>query len=82
MGEYKIEEYFEKFPLAMAYVPWQTMDKIYENPEEAIRIGTLFPELCKPFTGTEDTKMFPQYPLQLRNSYLFVWPDTLGYQPV
>lgn len=56
MGEYKFEEYFDKFPVGMAYVPWQTMDKIFENPEEAFKLGTLFPELCKPFTGRRCVK--------------------------
>ena len=41
----------------MAYVPWQHLDRIYENLEEAydpnraLRAGTIFPELDKPFTG-------------------------------
>ena len=38
-------------PLAMAYVPWQHLSGIYENLEEAFRIGTIFPELNKPFIG-------------------------------
>ncbi len=44
-------EYCELYPVAMAYVPWQTMDKIYDNLEEALKIGTIFPELNKPFLG-------------------------------
>lgn len=35
--------------LAMAYVPWQKLDHVYENLEEALYIGTIFPELDKPF---------------------------------
>lgn len=35
---------------AMAYVPWQCMQDTYD-PEKALRIGTIFPELDKPFTG-------------------------------
>lgn len=35
--------------LAMAYVPWQKLDQVYENLEEALYIGTIFPELDKPF---------------------------------
>lgn len=48
-----ITEHFhpERFPLAMAYVPWQKLDKIYENLEEAFHEGTIFPELNKPFCG-------------------------------
>lgn len=45
------KERFENFPVAMAYVPWQRLDKIYENLNEALREGTLFPELNKPYTG-------------------------------
>jgi len=39
----------QQFPVAMAYVPWQFLDKIYENLDEAMFIGTIFPELDKPF---------------------------------
>ena len=37
-------------PLAMGYVPWQTYSCVYE-PAEALRTGTIFPELDKPFYG-------------------------------
>lgn len=37
------------FPLAMAYIPWQRWGKTY-SPEEALRHGTLFPELFMPLT--------------------------------
>lgn len=36
--------------VAMAYVPWQTLQEVYE-PEVAFSRATLFPELDKPFTG-------------------------------
>ena len=36
-------------PLAMAYVPFQQLNEIYPE-NEALRSGTLFPELCFPFT--------------------------------
>ena len=36
--------------VAMAYVPWQYFGEVYE-PDKALRIGTVFPELNKPFTG-------------------------------
>lgn len=32
MKDYSFEEHFEKYPLAMAYVPWQHFTKMYENP--------------------------------------------------
>lgn len=37
--------------IAMAYVPWQNMNQVYE-PAQALRAGTLFPELEKPFYGS------------------------------
>lgn len=37
-------------PLAMAYVPWQPFGNTYE-PCKALQLGTIFPELCKPFCG-------------------------------
>ncbi len=41
----------DRFPIAMAYVPWQEFGKIYENLEKAYVTGTIFPDLNKPFTG-------------------------------
>ena len=38
--------------LAMAYVPWQHFDQVYELPM-ALSIGTIFPELNKPFRGSK-----------------------------
>lgn len=37
-----------EFVLAMAYVPWQQFTTVYE-PDKALEIGTIFPELDKPF---------------------------------
>lgn len=37
--------------VGMAYVPWQNMSELYE-PAQALRAGTLFPELEKPFYGS------------------------------
>ena len=34
--------------LAMAYVPWQRWEELF-CPEEALRRGTAFPSLEKPF---------------------------------
>ncbi len=48
-------EYLDRYPIAMAYVPWQQFTSIYENLEEAFQIGTIFPELNKPFTGRRIT---------------------------
>ena len=51
MQDFIFEGQSDKFPVAMAYVPWQTFDKMYEDLEQAYCIGTIFPELNKPFTG-------------------------------
>lgn len=36
------------FVVAMAYVPWQYFDTVYET-DKALEVGTIFPELNKPF---------------------------------
>lgn len=51
MQDYSFNEYFERFPIAMGYVPWQHLNKIFENLDEAYYKGTIFPELEMPFTG-------------------------------
>ena len=38
------------FVPAMAYVPWQYFTTVYE-PDKALEVGTIFPELDKPFVG-------------------------------
>ncbi|MDL2301934.1 spore coat associated protein CotJA [Lachnospiraceae bacterium OttesenSCG-928-D06] len=51
MQKNPFDDKIENFPIAMAYVPWQNFTKIYDNLEKAYKIGTIFPELNKPFTG-------------------------------
>lgn len=34
--------------VAMAYIPWQQLNEVYE-PMTALKNGTIFPELNKPF---------------------------------
>lgn len=51
MNDNCFDNNIDKYPLAIAYVPWQQLTNIYENLEEAYEIGTIFPELTKPFTG-------------------------------
>lgn len=40
----------DSFPIAMAYVPWQKWQNIYE-PHEALKAGTLFRDLDLRFYG-------------------------------
>ena len=37
-----------EYVVGMAYVPWQYFDQVYET-DKALEIGTIFPELDKPF---------------------------------
>lgn len=45
------KENCKDWTIAMAYVPWQNMEQLNE-PAQALRTGTLFPELEKPFRGS------------------------------
>jgi len=40
----------KNLPLAMAYVPFQQIEGTY-NQDDALKNGTLFPNLDKPFLG-------------------------------
>lgn len=51
MQDHKFINSIAKFPVAMAYVPWQKFDKLFDDLEKAYCAGTIFPELDKPFTG-------------------------------
>lgn len=51
MKDYNFKETCDNYVVAMAYVPWQHFNGIYENLEEGFQSGTIFPELNKPFTG-------------------------------
>ena len=42
-------------PLAMAYVPVQSWERVYDLPTALAR-GTIFPSLDKPFIGEEAVK--------------------------
>ena len=44
------EEAKDDMVLAMAYVKWQTWQKLYDV-EKALHYGTIFQELCLPFCG-------------------------------
>lgn len=39
----------EKEVLAYPYVKWQKMEQVFEDLGDALKSGTLFPELEKPF---------------------------------
>ncbi|MBD5556391.1 MAG: spore coat associated protein CotJA [Roseburia sp.] len=38
----------DEFVVAMAYVPWQKFGTVYDT-DRALEVGTIFPELDKPF---------------------------------
>ena len=40
----------DQLPPTMAYVPCQKFSTTYD-PDYALKVGTVFPELCKPFCG-------------------------------
>ena len=43
-------QHLEHLPVAMAYVPYQKFSDIYDTCY-ALKVGTIFPVLCKPFCG-------------------------------
>jgi hypothetical protein len=45
----------ESMPLAMAYVPWQRWNNVYDL-DRALQVGTIFPELDLPFLGMRGGK--------------------------
>lgn len=42
--------HLEYLPVAMAYVPFQKFTTTYDTCY-ALKVGTIFPDLCKPFCG-------------------------------
>ena len=50
MQEFLPDTNIDRFPIAMAYVPWQQFRNLYDL-EQALQVGTIFAELDKPFTG-------------------------------
>lgn len=50
-NDFSAEQKKQEFPVAMAYVPWQQFQGIFDNLEKAFCIGTIFPCLDQPFTG-------------------------------
>ena len=51
-----------EFPVGMAYVPWQNMEHVYENLEEAFLIGTLcFLNSTNPSKGGAENDIFRFY---------------------
>lgn len=45
----------DELPLAMAYVPMQKFKTVFPLGK-ALHVGTIFPELCKPFVGKRGMK--------------------------
>lgn len=42
--------HWHDMPIAMAYVPKQNYSKFFDL-SKSLEVGTIFPELCKPFCG-------------------------------
>lgn len=60
MGQRECRERYDRsssqeFVVGMAYVPWQYFENVYE-PDRALQIGTIFPELNKPFLGRKGAR--------------------------
>lgn len=55
MKDTDFSQAIQHFPLAMTYTPWQSFANLYEL-EKALKIGTIFPELDKPFVGRRCVK--------------------------
>ena len=51
MQDSNFNEYFDRFPLAMAYVPWQKWQNVMDGCS-ALKHGTIFEELVLPFEGS------------------------------
>ena len=45
-----IYHHVDQMPPAMAYVPFQNMTETFDLCY-ALKVGTIFPQLCKPFCG-------------------------------
>lgn len=50
MGKSEMCEKADGFALAMGYVPWQFYQDTFDLGK-GLQMGTIFPELCKPFCG-------------------------------
>lgn len=48
--EEEMYSHLKSLPPAMAYVPCQTFSKTFDL-KHALHVGTIFPELCRPFCG-------------------------------
>lgn len=50
-----IYHHADELPLTMAYVPMQKFNTTFPLGK-ALHVGTIFPELCKPFVGKRGIK--------------------------
>lgn len=56
---YNYDRRWEKY-LARAYVPFQKMNQVY-SASEALKKGTLFPELYQPYYSSRNQKTGGEY---------------------
>jgi len=53
-----LKRFPKHMPVGMAYVPMQVPERIYDE-EEALRRGTIYPDLDLPFKGQENCRPLP-----------------------
>lgn len=51
-NQYTLNDNLEGMPLAMAYVPWQQWQKVFDA-HKGFECGTIFEELVLPFCGVK-----------------------------
>ena len=61
------EEVIQNVRLAAAYVPWQKMCSTF-SPLEALKRGTIFPELYSPYCGGDNMR-YDKESISRRDSY-------------
>lgn len=56
MKTFQESDWVANLPIAMVYVPWQHLTQTFDNLDEALEKGTIFPELYLPFEGRRNIK--------------------------
>ena len=67
--------------LAMAYVPWQYFTNVYE-PEQALEVGPIFPELDKPFLAGGGGSAGYDAMINMNHGQLMHWINVVSFAVV